>query len=144
MIKLEQRQQTWGFSVSEGERDHFIKIGNKEKFANIKQDKLQDLIHKAKRMEEVFISDALRPRVILSDMLKQNRLKFVTASSGIASLKLPTSNVARRIKIDRCNIDADAQYLTLQVFNHFEFATNGATFLVAKSLVKSQLYAALK
>lgn len=144
MIKLEQRQQTWGFSVTEGERDHFIKIGNKEKFADINPAKLQYLVHKAKRMEEVFISDALRPRVLFSDMLKQNRLKFVTASSGTACLKLPTSSSVRRLKIDRCTIDADAQYLTLQVFNHFEFATNGATFLVAKSLVKSQLYAALK
>lgn len=144
MIKLEQRQKTWGFLVSEGERDHFIKIGNLEKFANIKQDKLQDLIHKAKRMEEVFISESLRPRVILSDMLKQNRLKFVTASSGTAILKLPTSGVVRRIKIDRYKIDADAQYLTLRVFNHFDFSTDGATFFVAKSLVKSQLYDALK
>lgn len=143
MIKLELRQNTWGFSISEEARNHFIKIGTAEKFANISSSKLEQLTFKAKRMEEVFISDALRPRVLFSDMLKQNRLKFVTATSGSAQLKLPNAN-GKRFRIDPVNIDSDAQYLTLQVFNHFQFATNGATFHVAKSLVKAQLYAALR
>ncbi len=143
MIKLEQRQNKWGFSVTEETREHFIPLGTTEKFANMDMESIRQLMFKAKRMEEVFISDALRPRVLLTDMLKQHKLKFVTTANGSATLKLPNAN-GRRFRIDRLNIDADAQYLTLQVFNHFEFATNGATFHVAKSLVKSQLYAAIK
>lgn len=143
MIKLEKRQNTWGFAITQDEHNQFLKIGNEKKFADMQPEQIKTLIFKAKRIEETFICEVLRPRVLLSDMIKQNRLKFVTASSGNVVLKLPNAN-ARRIRIDRCNIDADAQYLTLQVFNHFDFATNGATFHVAKSLVKTQLYAALK
>lgn len=140
MIGLGTKGKKFGFAVCVGYHRRFISMGDLDTMTD---KKMRMLLNKARKLEMALMGVEEKAPMTISNFLRSNgRVKHIHVSKGKVKLALPNCN-GKSITLKSWSVDVDAQYLTTRIFNHYNFNDDGMTFQVVKSLVKSQLYAAL-
>lgn len=143
MIQVGTQNNKIGFYVyGINYRKRFISFGRLD---TMTPEKMKRLLSKARKLEIALMDVMEKPPMTINDVLRSNntKLRFVQATKGKVTVNFPNVRPIR-LHVDQSRLQADVDYIAMRVFNHLNFSMDGCTFLVAKSVLKSQLLNSLR